>query len=236
MATALAAAPPEHAGMASGVNNAVARTAGLLAVAAVPTLAGLQGRVYDDPVAFAAGFRTALWISAALCVAGGLLAAATIRNDVLAPTGAQADPAPDTEPRYLLHCAGIGGTPVATRVDADGHPDCDPTPLRTLTLTDPAPGDVACTHLTDPTPPVPSGDGCVTCLAEGGTWVHLRLCQECGRVGCCDSSPGRHATAHAHEAGHPLVRSFEPGEEWFYCYVDEVALDVPDAPPAPSHR
>ncbi len=74
-ATALAAAPPEHAGLASGVNNAVARTAALAAVAAIPVLAGLDGRVYDDPAAFDAGFATALWISAGVLLAGGLLAA-----------------------------------------------------------------------------------------------------------------------------------------------------------------
>ncbi len=94
---------------------------------------------------------------------------------------------------------------------------------------------MTCPHLTDPTPPTPRSEGCEECLATGGTWVHLRLCQECGHVGCCDSSPGRHATAHAHASSHPVVRSFEPGEEWFYCYVDDVALEVPGAPPAPSH-
>ena len=238
-ATALAAAPPEHAGMASGVNNAVACTAGLAAVAAVPALAGLRGQVYDDPTAFAAGFATALWISAGMLVAGGLLAAATIRNKVLADAGT-AGPGTTTY-LHLRHCAGFSGPPMATRVDAEGHADCDPVPLRTMRMSGPTPdgqatpATVACRHLVDATSPAPSGDGCVTCLAEGGTWVHLRLCQACGRVGCCDSSPGRHATAHAHDSGHPLVRSFEPGEEWFYCYVDDVALDVPDAPPAPSH-
>lgn len=95
--------------------------------------------------------------------------------------------------------------------------------------------DPTCPHLVDLAPPVPTSSGCVDCLAAGGRWVHLRLCQECGHVGCCDSSPGRHATAHAHLAEHPVVRSFEPGEEWFYCYLDDVALEVPGAPPAPSH-
>lgn len=64
--------------------------------------------------------------------------------------------------------------------------------------------------------------------------MHLWLCQDCVHVGCCDSSPGRHATAHAHLTGHAVVRSFEPGEEWFYCYLDDVAMEVPGAPPAPS--
>lgn len=221
-ATALAAAPAEHAGMASGVNNAVARTAGLLAVAVVPAVAGLSGRAYDDPAAFDAGFAVALWVSAAALAAGGVLAWLTVRDDVLAPAAGD---------RQLTFCAGMGAPPLATRVDAAGRPDCEPVRLVTTTEEDLMP----CTHLTDPTPPTPSGDGCVECLRDGGTWVHLRLCQECGHVGCCDSSPGRHATAHAHATEHPVVRSFEPGEEWFYCYVDDVALEVPGAPPAPSH-
>lgn len=64
-------------------------------------------------------------------------------------------------------------------------------------------------------------NGCEECLVLGTEWVHLRLCLTCGHVGCCDSSPLRHARAHAHSAGHPIVRSFEPGESWAWCYVDE---------------
>jgi CPA1 family monovalent cation:H+ antiporter len=83
----------------------------------------------------------------------------------------------------------------------------------------------ACTHLAE-LPPVQAQtpDGCAECLAAGGHWVHLRLCLSCGHVGCCDSSPGKHATAHFHQERHPVVRSFEPGEEWRWCYVDEVVL------------
>lgn len=91
-----------------------------------------------------------------------------------------------------------------------------------------------CTHLDTIQQLPPSGDGCVECLATGTRWVHLRMCQECGHVGCCDSSPGKHATEHFHQHGHPLIRSFEPGEEWFWCYVDEVAFEV-DGPPSPAH-
>nr|WP_198144493.1 UBP-type zinc finger domain-containing protein [Parafrankia sp. EUN1f] len=64
-------------------------------------------------------------------------------------------------------------------------------------------------------------DGCAECLRVGSSWVHLRLCLTCGNVGCCDSSPLRHAHAHAHTEGHPVVRSFQPGEHWRWCYVDE---------------
>ena len=82
----------------------------------------------------------------------------------------------------------------------------------------------------------PSGPGCVECEASGGWWVHLRRCAQCGHVGCCDNSPNRHATAHYNATtDHPLVRSYEPGEDWWYCYADDLAFDIDGAPPAPSH-
>ena len=68
--------------------------------------------------------------------------------------------------------------------------------------------------------------GCGECLAIGSSWVHLRMCQSCGVIGCCDSSPNRHASRHAESTGHPIARSAEPGEEWSWCYVDEVAFVV----------
>ena len=70
----------------------------------------------------------------------------------------------------------------------------------------------------DPTVP-PSGTGCVECEAAGGWWVHLRRCAACGHIGCCDSSPAQHASAHFRETGHPVVMSFEPGEDWFWDYA-----------------
>jgi len=69
-------------------------------------------------------------------------------------------------------------------------------------------------------------DGCEDCLAIGSTWVHLRMCQSCGHIGCCDSSPNRHASAHARTSGHPIVRSAERGENWSYCYVEDVAFVI----------
>jgi len=66
--------------------------------------------------------------------------------------------------------------------------------------------------------------GCEECLEQGMGWVHLRLCLECGHVGCCDSSPGKHATKHFHGTGHPIVRSLERGEDWAWCYADELLL------------
>jgi uncharacterized UBP type Zn finger protein len=87
----------------------------------------------------------------------------------------------------------------------------------------------ACTHLDHVlvTELPESVAGCQDCLASGGQWLHLRICLECGKVGCCDSSPNRHASVHARESGHPLIRSLEPGEEWSWCFEDDVALLIP---------
>jgi uncharacterized UBP type Zn finger protein len=68
----------------------------------------------------------------------------------------------------------------------------------------------------------PSANGCEDCLKIGGTWVHLRMCMSCGHVGCCDNSPNRHATKHYNSIKHPIIRSFEPGEVWGYCYPDDL--------------
>ncbi|USQ76429.1 UBP-type zinc finger domain-containing protein [Ornithinimicrobium cryptoxanthini] len=78
----------------------------------------------------------------------------------------------------------------------------------------------------DPSVP-PSGDGCVECLAADGWWIHLRRCATCGQVGCCNSSPGQHATAHFQQTGHPMVQSFEPGEDWFWDYRTEDYVEGP---------
>jgi len=88
-----------------------------------------------------------------------------------------------------------------------------------------APTDVECSHLSTVADVQPSTtEGCEDCLREGTGWVHLRECLECGHVGCCDNSPRRHATAHWHASTHPIMRSFEPGEQWGWCYADEVFL------------
>ena len=82
-------------------------------------------------------------------------------------------------------------------------------------------------------------DGCEDCLAAGTLWVHLRICLICGHVGCCDSSPMRHASGHAREAEHPLMRSLEPGEVWSWCFLDQFAMVIPEVqgetriPPSP---
>jgi uncharacterized UBP type Zn finger protein len=77
-----------------------------------------------------------------------------------------------------------------------------------------------CGHMRNAREVLPSGTGCKECLGSGDRWVHLRLCLSCGHVGCCDSSPGRHATKHFRSTSHPVVRSFEPRERWIWCYVD----------------
>jgi uncharacterized UBP type Zn finger protein len=82
-----------------------------------------------------------------------------------------------------------------------------------------------CTHLDqirDVAPRTP--DGCEECLASGDRWVHLRICLTCGHIGCCDSSPGRHATRHYRATEHPIIRSFEPREVWLWCYVDRLMI------------
>jgi Zn-finger in ubiquitin-hydrolases and other protein len=68
--------------------------------------------------------------------------------------------------------------------------------------------------------------GCEDCLQIGSRWLHLRMCASCGHIGCCDDSPNRHATAHHRASGHPIVRSAEPGEDWFWCYEDEIVFAV----------
>ena len=86
-----------------------------------------------------------------------------------------------------------------------------------------------CTHLDTITVTElpPEVAGCEDCLRDGGKWLHLRICLACGHVGCCDDSPGQHASAHADAEQHPLIRSLEPGEDWSWCFVDELAMRIP---------
>jgi uncharacterized UBP type Zn finger protein len=89
--------------------------------------------------------------------------------------------------------------------------------------------DRTCAHLDRVADVEPSAQGCEDCLRTGDRWVHLRMCRTCGHVGCCDSSPNRHATAHFRSTGHPLVTSYEPAEDWWWCYVDEAVFVVEGA-------
>ena len=84
----------------------------------------------------------------------------------------------------------------------------------------------SCSHLDqvrDVSPNTPKG--CEECLKLGMQWVHLRLCQECGHVGCCDQSQGKHATKHFHQTKHAIMKSFQPGEDWSWCYIDELFME-----------
>lgn len=83
-----------------------------------------------------------------------------------------------------------------------------------------------CTHLDRIQPVTPSAEGCEECLQIGDPWVHLRLCLTCGHVGCYDSSKNKHATKHFRATGHPIIVSFEEGEDWGWCYIDQVMLEL----------
>ena len=82
-----------------------------------------------------------------------------------------------------------------------------------------------CSHLDTIRDVTPSAAGCEECLKTGDSWVHLRICLACGHVGCCDNSPNRHATAHYRQTKHPIIQSFEKGEDWIWCYEDKVYLE-----------
>jgi uncharacterized UBP type Zn finger protein len=98
-----------------------------------------------------------------------------------------------------------------------------------------------CTHLDtiEITQLPPAVAGCEDCLALGSPWCHLRMCLTCGHVGCCDSSPYKHARAHAASSGHPIIQSIQPGEDWSWCYLDELTMRIPEIdgetriPPSP---
>lgn len=87
---------------------------------------------------------------------------------------------------------------------------------------------IECKHINNVKPVKPMSKGCVDCLKTGDEWVHLRVCMECGYVGCCDSSKNTHATKHYQKTGHPIVFSFQPGENWGWCYEDEVMFEFED--------
>ena len=83
-----------------------------------------------------------------------------------------------------------------------------------------------CTHLDLVKTDQPNSRGCEECLKTWDTWVHLRLCRTCGHVGCCDDSKNKHATKHFKSVGHPIMTSFEPGEDWSWCYIDGLAMQL----------
>lgn len=84
----------------------------------------------------------------------------------------------------------------------------------------------ACPHVDEAHDLQPKERACEECVKMGDRWVHLRICLICGHVGCCDSSKNKHATKHFHQTTHPIIRSIEPGEDWGWCYDDELMLDL----------
>jgi CPA2 family monovalent cation:H+ antiporter-2 len=144
---------------------------------------------------------------------------------------------PSTEAVGELHAAGVHDVVVADRTAHERLAQTvlarlRPPPPPAATVVDTArvvafraSAETACVHAPVSRPVLPSAPGCTECLREGSSWVHLRLCTSCGHVGCCDSSPGRHAAAHADRADHPVMCSAEPGEDWGWCYLDRTTLE-----------
>ena len=83
-----------------------------------------------------------------------------------------------------------------------------------------------CSHIASVVLVEPTSDVCDECVALGDDWVHLRACLSCGHVGCCDASKNKHATRHWRKTNHPLIQSIEPGEDWLYCYIDHLIIEV----------
>jgi EmrB/QacA subfamily drug resistance transporter len=216
----LGSVEPAEAGIASGVNNTAARVGTVLAVAIVGVVAvALYGHALERGLAVAGvpvemvralvSERRSLGdvsIPESVPVPERALLAAIVRDAFL--TGFRGS---------VMLCAiivFIGAALAAATITAvDSTAATGDTALPT------------CDHLDRITNPQPRSRGCEECLRMGDSWVHLRLCLTCGQVGCCDSSKNRHATKHFWGSRHPIVRSLEPGEDWRWCYVDEIAVN-----------
>jgi hypothetical protein len=213
----LGAVDASQAGVASGVNNTAARVGTVLAVAvcglAVVWLYGraLERRL-DVPGVPASVART-------LMAERGHLADVVVPDDATpaerAMTTSIAHEAFLASFRGVnLFCAALAllGAAIAAATIHDGAATSGPDAV------------VACTHLDAIADPTPAAHECAECRSTGDAWVHLRMCLTCGRVGCCDGSKNQHATKHFWATGHPIVRSIEPGEDWRWCYVDEIVV------------
>jgi EmrB/QacA subfamily drug resistance transporter len=230
---ALSTVDAAHSGMASGINN----TARQLGIAA--GIAGL-GAVFESRLAdgtgtllTAGGVPAPQATTAAELAASGDLAAAGRTLGQAATALVPAYTTSFTHALTIVFVVGIGvialGALVAVVLI---RPVAAPRRTGAFTVVgdaDGRPTEATCTHLDDVHADVPpsTDQGCEDCLRDGGTWVHLRKCLRCGHVGCCDNSPGRHASQHWHTSSHPLVQSFEPGEDWGWCYPDKLLL-APD--------
>jgi MFS family permease len=216
----LAAVAPADAGIASGINNTAARVGTLLAVALIGIVTlMLYTRALERRLATAEAVPAE--VARSLVAERRSLADTTIPDHV--SPAERVSLARLVDGAFLdgfrgsvLLCAALvlGGTAIAALT------------LR-ATATDAAEAVTAapiCDHLATITDVAPRTRGCEECLRTGDTWVHLRLCLACGHVGCCDSSTHRHASAHFWSSRHPIVRSLEPGEDWRWCYVDEIAV------------
>jgi EmrB/QacA subfamily drug resistance transporter len=218
-ATVMGAVDERDVGVASGVNNTVARVAGLLAVAIAGVAAvAIFGRTLSDRLMV---LDVSPAIRSAVATHGRNL------GDIVVPASATAAERGALEQvagralvtafRWVAALAallGVGAALAALGVDA--------APARAPTTEVP---DTTCTHLDQIAgAAAPRTQGCEECLRLGERWVHLRVCLSCGHVGCCDSSRHRHATAHFWGTAHPIVRSLEPGETWRWCYVDETTV------------
>jgi EmrB/QacA subfamily drug resistance transporter len=218
--TVMAAVDETRVGVASGVNNAVARVAALLAVAIVGVVAlavfsrALSSRV--DAIDLPPALRSVM-----VAQSGSL-------GDVSIPAGASADQARALEGAVgdsLVACfrwVAILAALLAVAGGIAAAVTLEPTPTRIATTNTAAPP--SCAHVDLVSAVSPRSPGCEECLRSGSRWVHLRVCLSCGFVGCCDASKNRHATAHFWATKHPIVRSLEPGESWRWCYLDETAV------------
>jgi hypothetical protein len=215
----LASVEPAAAGIASGVNNTAARAGTVLAVAIVGVLvAALYGRALDRRLV-AGGVPAD--VARVLVSERQNLTNVTIPEAV--PPANRASLTGIVHGAFLesfrgavLFCAALtllgAGLAAYTITASDA------------TTTEPAAAIPTCDHVDAIVDPRPRSAGCAECLRTGDSWVHLRLCLSCGYVGCCDSSKNQHATKHFWSSRHPIVRSLAPGEDWRWCYVDEIAV------------
>jgi len=217
--TVLTSVEPAAAGVASGVNNTAARVGTLLAVAVIGVVA----------LALYRGALERRLTAAAVPADVARVLAAERRSFADTTLPASVDPAArpllaqlvndaflDGFRGSVLLCAALVLAGAAVAAVSLSAADVNATEADTATFT--------CDHLEIITNPEPRARGCEACLRSGDTWVHLRQCLSCGHVGCCDSSRNRHASAHFWSSQHPIVRSAEPGEDWRWCYVDEISV------------